>query len=300
MTRKSYVALVAVIFGAVAAAQSAGGSGEGRNLGNYNVQQTVELGWRALSADGNESVYDTLVNQHTGLRLLEQSLSVHSLNHQGLLFDDLSISSFGYGGDPNNATRLRAYKNRWYNFNANFRRDLNFWDYDLLANPLNPPTSSPSVPINLSPHRFATVRRSGDYNLTIAPQSRLRLRLGYFRNISEGPSFSSVNESGFQGAETLLFQPVRDTQNSYQIGADIKFLPKTNISFDEFLQYRKSDTSWKDQNFGFQTGAGAPADLGLVFDTPFSPCANPVVSSGTHPHTVNPICNAFLAYNRFA
>lgn len=296
----SKLAAVVLALASCACAQTASAPAEGHDFGNYNVQQSVELGWRELGESGNGAVYDTFVNQHTGLRLLEQSLSVHSLDHQGPIFDELSVSSFGYGGDPSSATRLRAYKNGWYNFSANFRRDQNFWDYDLLANPLNPPTSSPQFPIANSPHRFATVRRMGDYNLTVAPQSRFRLRLGYSHNISEGPSFSSVNEGGFQGAETLVFQPVRDIQNSYQIGADVRFLPRTNISFDEFLQYRKSDTSSIDRNFGFQTANGAPADLGLVFDTPFSPCTNPVANNASPPPTVNSICNAFLAYSRLA
>ena len=299
MNRSLQAVLLTALCASRALAQS-GATPEGRDLGNYNVQQSVELGWRELGESGNSSIYDTFVNQHTGLRLLEQSLSVHSLNQRGLIFDELSVSSFGYGGDPSSATRLRAYKNGWYNFNAHFRRDQNFWDYGLLANPLNPPTSSPAVPITESPHRFSTVRRMGDYNLTVAPQSRFRLRLGYSRNTSEGPSFSSVNEGGFQGAETLVFQPVRDVQDAYQLGADLRLLPRTNISFDEFLQYRKSDTSWRDQNFGFQTASGVAADLGLVFDTPFSPCANPVANGSSTPATATSICNAFLAYSRFA
>src|SRR5205085_9114858 len=137
-------------------------------------QQSVELGWRYTAGSGNGSVYDTFVNLHTGPRLLEQSLEVQSLNHAGAWFDSLSLASFGYGGDPNSATRLRMYRNHWYNFDASFRRDQNFWDYNLLANPLNPPSSSPSLPVQFSPHRFASVRRMSHFNLTLAPQSRLR------------------------------------------------------------------------------------------------------------------------------
>ena len=44
----------------------------------------------------------------------------------------------GYGGDPNNASRLRMGKNKWYDFDAIFRRDENVWDHSLLANPLIP------------------------------------------------------------------------------------------------------------------------------------------------------------------
>ena len=63
-------------------------------------------------------MYDTLVNLQTGPRFLDQTLSMQSLDHQGVLFDDLYLNSFGWGGDPNNSLRLRADKNKWYNLKA--------------------------------------------------------------------------------------------------------------------------------------------------------------------------------------
>ena len=68
---------------------------------------------------------------------------MRSINHQGIFFDNLSFSNFGYGGDPNDVSRLRIEKNKWYDFRAMFRRDKNFWNYDLLANPLNPTSFNP-------------------------------------------------------------------------------------------------------------------------------------------------------------
>ena len=35
------------------------------------------------------------------------------------------MSSFGYGGDPNTATRLQMSKDKWYDFNMSYRHDLN-------------------------------------------------------------------------------------------------------------------------------------------------------------------------------
>ena len=67
----------------------------------------------------------------------------------------------------------------------------------LLANPLNPPTSSPNIPVEVSPHRFQTVRRMSDLNLILLPQSPVRLRLGWARNVSEGPSNSTVSSRPF-------------------------------------------------------------------------------------------------------
>ena len=111
---------------------------QGIDSGNYNIKQSFEFGYRFTDFTGNQSTYDTFVNLQQGPRLLDMTLEMRSLNHQGLIFDRLYLSNFGYGGDPNNVSRLRIGKNKWYDFDAMFRRDENVWDYSLLANPLNP------------------------------------------------------------------------------------------------------------------------------------------------------------------
>ena len=190
---------------------------EGLDSGSYNIRQSIEFGYRSTDISGNPANYGTFVNLNSGVRLFEQSLDMRSLNHTGLLFDTLSMHSFGYGGDPNNVTRLRIGKNKWYDFTGSFRRDRYPWNYNLLANPLNPATSVPAVPITNSLHSLNLVRRMSDFGLTLLPQSRLRFRLGYTRNIQEGPSSSTFGGStildpptGF-GTQTQLFQNWRTT-----------------------------------------------------------------------------------------
>ena len=96
-------------------------------------------------------MYDTLVNLQSGPRFLDQTLSMQSVDHGSLLFDNLYLNSSGWGGDPNNYMRLRADKSKWYRLQSSFRRDQNFSDYDLLANPLNPP---PHPLLGAPRHRF--------------------------------------------------------------------------------------------------------------------------------------------------
>ncbi len=270
---------------------------EGVNQGNYNIKQTIEFGYRFTDINGSLPVYSTFVNLGQGPRLFEHTLQMRSLNHSGALFDDFFMSSFGYGGDANNATRLRMYKNKWYNFSGSFRRDRNFWDYNLLANPLNPPTSNPFVPITFALHRFQTTRRMSDFNLTGLPQSRVRFRLGYSRNLHEGPSFSSFHE----GTDILLFQDWKTTVDTYQMGLDIKPSVRTNISYDQFLNYYKGDTSFVDRNLTYQLLGGTPLDLGIIFNTLANqPCAVPVVNASTTPLTASPTCNGYTTYSRSA
>jgi hypothetical protein len=264
---------------------------EGVDNGNYHYQGSFELGYRFVDTHGSQGVFDTFVNEQQGPRLLEQTLNMRSLDHQGFLFDDLFMTSFGWGGDPENSGRLRLSKNKWYDFNLTFRRDHNFFDYNYLANPLNP--LNQYIQVDNSPHEFATVRRMYDYNLTLAPQSRVRVRLGYSRNNMEGPAFNADH----QGTEALLFQNTRTLMDSYRFGIDFKVLPRTTISYDQFLEYYRGDTSWNDQNFNFQLTGGTPVDTGISYNpTAGQPCATMLLSTGF----VNPACNGYLSYGRWA
>src|SRR5690348_10390236 len=201
----------------------------------YVIHQTIETGYRVSDVSGAKQMYNTLVNLPQGPRLLEQSLSMQSPVHHGVLFDNLFINSFGWGGDPYNAFNARADKSNLYDFRMTYRKDDNNFDYNLLANPLNPPDSTPNIPVTASPHNFSDRRRMSDYDLTIKPQSAIVFRAGYSRNNMTGPSFSSVHE----GTDALLFQLWNTTQNTYRFGADFKLWPHLVLSYDQFFDYYK-------------------------------------------------------------
>ena len=273
---------------------------EGRESGGYVIHQSMEFGYRVSDITGSEQMYNTLVDLRTGPRFLEQSLSMQSQNHDSLLFDNLFVNSYGWGGDPNNGLRARVEKNSWYDFRANFRRDQTDFDYNLLANPFNPSTSSPSIPVTFSPHNFGTRRRMSDFDLTLLPQSKIDFRIGYSRNNMTGPSYSSVHE----GTDALLYQAWNTTLNSYRFGADLKILPRTVISYDQFLDYYQGDTTWQLAPFSPALLPGTPGtvELGLPIDTANkNPCAitapatTLIDSTGT---LTNTACNAYFAYNR--
>lgn len=334
-----FILLMAALFLSPAArAQDDSGGSKGINSGGYNIHQTIEFGYRASEISGNQNTYDTFENLGSGLRLFDYSLSMRSLDHNGLLFDNLTFSNFGYGGDPNDVTRLRIEKNKWYDFRLLFRREKNFWDYNLYANPLNPaalnppgslstgcfvgpPTaafpqgapafcSNPAVAQNNSLRSLDLVRRMQDYDLTLLPQSKVRLRLGYSRNRDEGPSVFTTDS----GTISAFNQANSYTTNSYRVGVDVHILPRTTLSFDEFLSYYRQDNVISDNpavnpgNFGFILGtvpgqgtpAGTPVDLGNIWSTQTPaetfPCATPVVTGTTN--TATPTCNGFLSYSQ--
>jgi hypothetical protein len=279
---------------------------DGVTAGGYQIHSSIEVGYRSTSVTGSGDMYDTLVNLQSGPRIIDQTLTMQSVDHQGLLFDDLYLSSFGWGGDPNNALRLRADKNKWYNLQGSFRRDQTFFDYDLLANPLNPPPppapggSSPSIPILNSPHEFATTRRMTDVDLTLLPQSRVSFRLGYSHNNMTGPSYSSIHE----GTEGSLFQDWNTTINSYRLGVDFRIAPRTVLSYDQFLDYYKGDTDYQLNPLNealLPTSPASSVSLGLSIDTlNKEPCAivPPATSLIVNGSLTNVACSAYFNYSR--
>jgi len=284
---------------------------KGIEYGNYNIKQSIEFGGRFTNISGDPQAYNSFVNLQQGPRLLGFTTEMQSLNHHGALFDRLYFNNFGYGGDPNDVSRLRISKMKWYSFDALFRRDENFWDYSLQANPINPSTVPANAPagfnpilgapsnvlntsiIATSPHLFNTRRKLGDYNLLLLPDSKLRFRAGYSRNIVEGPGFTTIH----QGTEQYLFDDYKNTVNTYRVGIDLKLFPRTNISYDQILTYYKGDTGTTDLNQHFNLSNGTPVDLGVSFNPPLNqPCAN--TFGGPPAGAVNPTCSAFFSYLR--
>jgi hypothetical protein len=273
---------------------------DGVMAGGYQIHSSIEFGYRSNDVIGSDDMYNTLVNLRTGPRILDQTLTMQSVDHQGLLFDNLYLNSVGWGGDPNNYMRLRADRNKWYNLQGSFRRDQSFFNYDLLANPLNPSTSTPSIPVLSSPHLFDTTRRMTDVDLTLLPQSVVSFRLGYSHNNMTGPSYSSIHD----GTDASLLQNWNTTMNSYRMGVDFRIAPRTVVSYDQFLDYYKGDTDYQLNPINeavLPTTPASSVSLGLPMDTVNRvPCAVPtgqssLIVSGT---LTNVTCSAYSGYLR--
>ncbi len=295
-----------ILFAATSAFAQQTDEEKGIDQGNYNVKQSIEFGGRITSISGDLQTYDTMVNLRDGPRLLDFTTEMRSLDQRGTIFDRLYFSNFGYGGDPNVVSVLRINKNKWYMFDAMFRHDENYWDYSPLGNPFNPappPANAPAgfnpvanAPANLantqivgtSPNSFNTRRNMQNYNLTILPDSKIRFRLGYNHITNVGPATSDIHE----GTEQFLLQDLSATMTQYRLGVDFRFLPHTNISYDQIWSYYKTDPTATDQNQQFNVGAGfPPVDLGISWNGP--PCSPAFQPGGL----VTPTCNAFYDYH---
>jgi hypothetical protein len=286
---------------------------------NYKVQQSIEFGGRIIGTGGNQQMYDTLVNLQSGPRLLGQELTMSPMTRGEGLFDTLYLSSFGFGGDPNDMARLRMEKGKWYNFVGLYRRDQNYFNDDLFANPLtlnpgitncstvvagavSPCTAAFSPQANYfysnSPHLQDTVRNMGDFSLTLLPLSPVSIRLGFSRNDNNGTVNSSLEDVNIDLTE---YSQVRSDRWSF--GVDVRPMARTTLSFDQFFERDKVDTGFVNNPASSYTlGVSGPSVSLPIY---FPPCTVTVAGRPqpyiTAPGVLNPLCNTgVFGYSRSA
>jgi hypothetical protein len=249
----------------------------------YTIHQTVDVGGRAVGLTGSGAMYDTLVNQQSGPRVLGQTLDLHAIpGKRGNLVDTLSAISSGYGGDPLNFTRINFSKAKIYEFSGLFRRDRQYFDYDLLDNPnIVPGNSIPIGPSNAptgsyvwpevyqSPVLFNTVRRMTDTSLTLNPLAKVTYRVGYSQNIFEGPSFSPGGSSNYfnesiGGADALLLEYQRNSTDDFFGAIDWKPVNGTTLTYEEEVNHYKEDSFYNlaPSTLTVQEADGTRASLG--------------------------------------
>jgi len=210
----------------------------------YMIHQSLEVGGRFTTISGSTAMWDTLVNQGSGGRILGQSLEMHSVDPSKTpFFDTLTTYSTGYGGDPYDVSRLAFSKGRLYDFAGTFRRDRNYFDYNLLDSSLLSTATAANpvlVPEPDSLHLFNTVRRNTDSTLTLFPLSRISFRAGFNHGTHEGPSFTSVHNGG----DVQLLQWFRNASDTYTGAVDVKLVKGTSLSYDQFYVLYKGDSTF--------------------------------------------------------
>jgi hypothetical protein len=185
------------------------GALRGDNSGNYNIIQSFELGYRFATVGGDGGMYDSTVNYGNGIRLLSSSLTVQSRDGHGRLFDHLVITTQGLGNDPYQSAILRIEKNRLYRYDMMWRL-TQYVD--------------PAATVSFGEHAMNTTRRMQDHDLTLFPDRRYKLFLGYSRNLETGPALTTMQLFNAQGNEYPLFENVHRRVNEYRLGGEVQVL----------------------------------------------------------------------------
>ncbi len=290
----------------------------------YSVHSSVDVGGRINSLAGSGSMYDTLVNLQSGPRMLGQTFEMRALEgNKRPLFDNLSAFSTGWGGDPYSFTKLDAAKGKFYEFSSTFRRDRQYFDYDLLGNPNIP--SGQTIPIGTtgatyawpqvqdSPFLFNTVRRMTDTNLTLMPMATVTYRFGYSQSIMQGPT---VSPSGYQiagGYSFLLREYQRNSTDDFMGAMDWKPVQGTKLTFEEQIDHYKGNSYFTGlpSTFTVQESDGTPVAFLASYQGPGeyagSSCnaaglaGAPILTASTNSNSapiINAACDVMSSYRR--
>lgn len=266
-----------------------------KTAGNYQIHSMVELGGRFTERSGSSAMWATTINQGSGGRVLGQSLDMRTLDRRKTpFFDTLSTSSFGYGGDPYDVSRLKVTKGRLYDFTGSFRRDRNYFDYNLHVNSLLGPNALVPEPDSL--HIYNTVRRNTSTLLTLLPTSMVHVRAGFDHNTNEGPSYSSVHEGG----DVQVLQWFRHSLDTYIAGLDVNVAKRSTVSYDQFFGMYRGDSPYRLAGPIFRLADGTPSSVGVDL------LASAMCGSGANKTlavvggVVNPYCSQTLVQSQTA
>ncbi|MBV8730896.1 MAG: hypothetical protein JO336_13910, partial [Acidobacteriia bacterium] len=181
------------------------GPTRGEDVGDYNITNSFETGYRFALIGGDLDKYRADINYGNGIRLLGSSLSVDSKDGHGRYFDKILLNTLGLGNDPYQSASLRVEKNGLYRYDLLWRLDDFF---------------NPGLTISAGLHQMDTSRRLQDHDLTLLPQTKVRFHLGYSRDTQTGPALSSVQEFDTSGYAFPVFMDVKRQWNEYRLGAD--------------------------------------------------------------------------------
>lgn len=255
------ILLLATAIGAQQATPTPVAEGPAR-AGNFDISSSIEFGVRGVSVDGSHDKYRSDFNYQAGVRLFDSSFLARSREGRGEIFDELLVTSAGFGGDPQGFFRLHAEKGRWYKVDAQFRRNR----YDNFINCCN--QSQVRLPGAATPGRgehFAqTVHKFGDIDFKLLPTNRnLRFNAGYTfdRYGGQGGSSLSYARDDFQ----LGRAPWSARSDEVRGGVEAR-LGKLDLALTQGLRgYRDDSVFVSGPNVG---NAGPPGNIS-VLDTYF-------------------------------
>ena len=266
----------------------------------YSVHESVDVGGRMSGISGSGAMYDTMVNLQSGPRVLGETFELHALpGKKNAPLDDLRVFASGFGGDPNNLATLDFSKSKYYEFSGMFRRDRQYFDYDLLGNPGIPsgysiPISGSTTPyawpqVMQSPFLYNTVRHMTGTNFTVLPLSKVTFRFAYSQNIFQGPSLTPSGNS-VAGSEVLLQEYQRNSTDDFTGAIDWKPVQGTKLTYEEQIDHYKGDSyfTMAPQYFTVQESDGTKVAL-LDSYQQFVPYG---YSSTTGAFAASSICNS--------
>jgi putative salt-induced outer membrane protein YdiY len=183
------------------------GPRRGTDRNTYNVENSIETGYRFRLVSGNLGKYRSDVNYGNGVRLLSGFLAARSRDGAGKYFDEVVLSTLGLGNDPYQNATFRIQKNRIYRYDLLWRLNEYY---------------NPALTLSLGQHFLNTSRRMQDHDFTLFPDSSFRIFMGYSRNMQTGPALSTIQLFDSRGDEFPLFADIRRVRNEVRFGNELR------------------------------------------------------------------------------
>jgi hypothetical protein len=226
-----------------AAETPATSSSTGEDAGDYTVVGSIEVGYRGLRVGGDINKYQSDLNYKAGPRVFDSSLLLRAKDGKGDLFENLLVTSTGWGSDPYSHLRINVEKAKWYRFDANYRRFKYFRFLNNLANPnwvFSPANFSVAPNPITGEHGYNTRTQMADFDLTLLPKNeKIRFNIGFSPERYSGPAFTNYH---YAGGEFNLLSNLRSRSNDFRIGADGKLGP-IDFSFLQGFRRFRDDSS---------------------------------------------------------
>jgi hypothetical protein len=198
----------------------------GEDAGDYTVTGTLEFGYRGLRVDGDLNKYQSDLNYKAGPRLFDSTFLMQAKDGKASLFNNLLVTSTGWGADPSGQVRLSAEKSKWYRFDATYRRFKYFRFVNNFANPnwiFSPATFSVRPNPVTGEHGYNTRTQLGDFDLTLLPKNeKIKINIGFSPERYSGPAFTTYH---LGGNEFNFVSNLKSRANDFRIGADGKLGP---------------------------------------------------------------------------
>ncbi|HEX8887739.1 MAG TPA: hypothetical protein VF779_01095 [Pyrinomonadaceae bacterium] len=217
----------------------------GEDAGDYTIISSIEFGYRGLRVGGNVNKYQSDLNYSAGPRIFDSSFLMRQKEGKGGgLFDDLMVTSTGWGADPYGNMRISVEKSEWYRFDGTYRRFKYFNYLNNIANPNFAAPSRQSDPVT-GQHSYNTRQQFGDFDLTILPKNeKIRFTIGYSPEHYNGLSFTTYHVGG---DDFMLPVNVTERANNYRFGVDGKLGPIDYSLLQGFRRF-KDDSFINDPN----------------------------------------------------
>ncbi len=195
----------------------------GDDAGNYKVVGTIEFGYRGQRVDGDVNKFKSDLNYKAGPRIFDSSFFMKSKDGtSGGLFDQLMVTSTGWGADPQGNVRISVENSKWYRFEGQYRRFKYYRFLNNIANPtwLFSPIQTVANPVT-GLHGFNTRTTMGDFDVTILPKNEtIRFNIGYSPERYEGPSYTNYHNGG---NDFWMLNNLKSKADDWRFGADGKF-----------------------------------------------------------------------------